>query len=294
MSVILSVFCKKCQKFDFKSNVSSSLCPFFCKKIEFSKNDLGNELELLKDLIHPNIINIYSRFEINSFDCLVFEYCSGWTLTDLIGSNEPIQYPKLYKYCVQILSTVEYLHQNNIAHQYIKLSNILLDSHDRIKLTDFGLSKHIASDSIGEFCGSKMFAAPEIYLKNQGFDAMLADVYALGATFYTISQGKYPFNAKISEELEEKICAGTYQPLKNVDLNFETLILQMMAINPNHRPNISEIMMNPIFSNMKTKQNQSSHSLKSKKISIPKLKSKSLYYDTRATKYNPKQILKNY
>jgi serine/threonine protein kinase len=261
---------------------------------EPSNIDLSHELELLKGLFHPNIINIYSRYEINTFDCLVFEYCSRGTLTDLIESNGPIQPPKLYNYCFQILSAVEYLHQNQIAHRDIKPSNILLDSHDRVKLTDFGLSKHIASDNISQFCGSKMFAAPEIHLKIQGFDALLADVYALGATFYTISQGKYPFNAKTNEDLEEKICSGTYQPLKNVDPKFEALILQMMTINPNHRSNISEIMMNPIFYNMRTKQNQSSHSLQSKELSIPTMKLKSIYYDISATKYHPKQILKNY
>jgi serine/threonine protein kinase len=49
------------------------------------------EFEILKQLFHPNIINLYSMIKIKSFDCLVLEYCSGGTLEDLIKSSGPIQ-----------------------------------------------------------------------------------------------------------------------------------------------------------------------------------------------------------
>jgi serine/threonine protein kinase len=211
------------------------------------KFDFSHEFEILKRLLNPNILNLYYMLKCNSSECLSLEYCTGGTIEDLGKFHGPIQPPKLYRYCFQIISAVEYLHQNQIAHRDIKPLNILLDSHDRVKLTDFGFSKHIASDSITEFCSSRMFAAPEIHLKHQGFDAFLSDVYALGATFYTMSQGKYPFHAETKKEFKQIICDGSYQPFTNIDTKFKRLILQMMKTDPNHRPNISEIMMNPIF-----------------------------------------------
>jgi serine/threonine protein kinase len=104
--------------------------------------DLKEEFEVLKKLVHPNIINLYSLLSIDQKDFLVLEYCSEGSLQQLIEKNGPIRPPKLYLYCSQLLSAVSYLHQNKIAHLDIKPSNILLDTYGRLKLADFGISEY--------------------------------------------------------------------------------------------------------------------------------------------------------
>jgi serine/threonine protein kinase len=68
-----------------------------------------------------------------------------------------------------------------------------MDSHDRVKITDFGLSEEITSNSKIAFAGSVMFVVPEIWKRMSGSDPFLADIYSLGVTFYFISQEKAPF-----------------------------------------------------------------------------------------------------
>jgi serine/threonine protein kinase len=196
------------QYFALKQSKNSSTTKFF------------NEFQLLSQLIHPNIISLYSMIEINSVDCIVLEYCSGGTLNDLIKSYGPIKPLKLYLYCSQILSAVQYLHENNIAHQDIKPSNILLDSHNRIKLADFGFSQHINSNENTIFCGSKLFMAPEIWKFIEGYDPFLADIYSLGVSFYCMSQGKPPFSATHERDLKSLILNGYYSLPTGVDSSF--------------------------------------------------------------------------
>jgi polo-like kinase 1 len=168
--------------------------------IKKSKSNFGlkNEFELLKKLSHPNIIPIYSLFSTGWNDVLVLEYCPGGSLQQLIDANGPIRPPKLYSFCTQILSAVLYLHQNNIAHLDIKLSNILFDSDGRLKLADFGLSRCLHSDQRRHFVGSKVFMASEIYAHDENYDRLKSDIYSLGVTFYMMPHRKSLWNPYVS------------------------------------------------------------------------------------------------
>jgi serine/threonine protein kinase len=201
----------------------------------------------LKQLIHPNIINLCSLIEINFTNGILFEYCPGGTIADLINSGGPIHPPKLYKYCLQILSAVEYMHQNQIAHLEIKLSNILLDAYDRIKISDFGLSQKITSSSYTEISGLNMFMPPEVWDLVEGYDRFLADIYSLGVPFYFMSQGRSPFLDCAQQDLKNLILKGDYPPPQNCDTFFALMICQMMKTNPKERPNLSELIHHPLF-----------------------------------------------
>jgi serine/threonine protein kinase len=185
--------------------------------------------------------------KIDSSEYLVLEYCSGGTIEDLVKSHGPIKPPTLYRYCLQILSAVEYMHQNQIAHRDIKPSNIMLDSYDRIKLADFGFSLEISSCTKTTFSGTKMYMAPELLKRMKGYDSFLADIYSLGVTFYFMSQGNDPFASSNGTILSNMICCGCYIPLQNVDSVFQDIICQMMSVDTTKRPSISSLISKPIF-----------------------------------------------
>jgi serine/threonine protein kinase len=187
---------------------------------------------------------------INSTDCLVLEYYSGGTLQELIERNGRIQQPKLYNYCFQIFSAVDYFHKLKIMHRDIKPSNVLLDDYDRIKLADFGLSEHITSNIQANFCRSKRFCPPEIWDQAVHYDPFFADVYSLGVLFYYISQGFLPFNSFSEGNFKISVLQGN-EKMDHVDPLFGAMIHKMMNIDPKERPTISQLLCSPIFQNIK-------------------------------------------
>jgi calcium-dependent protein kinase len=221
------------QQFVIKQNKSSSNFVF------------NNEFELMKQLLHPNIINLYSMIEIDSTDCIVLEYCSGGSIEDLIKSYGRIHPPKLYKYCFQILSAVNHMHQNNIARRDIKPSIILLDSHDRPKLTDFGLSQLIEVNNVLKLCGTTQFMAPEVLNRVPSYDPFLADIYSLGITFFLMSQGMI----FIPDFIEGDVAFYVHENFikKDIDPSFMEMLCKMLSKKPANRPCLLELMSHPIF-----------------------------------------------
>jgi serine/threonine protein kinase len=123
----------------------------------------------------------------------LFETLLKWKSPRLNKIIFRFQPPKLYKYCYQILFTVEHLHQHSLAHWDITHLNILLNSLNNFKLTDFRLNQQIHSQLASKCSDSNIFIAPEVGNDKSCCNHFLADIYSLGITFYFMRQRKYPF-----------------------------------------------------------------------------------------------------
>ena len=96
---------------------------------------------------------------------IITEYCSNEDLLKNIIKVGSFDEPKSCKIFQQILSSLEYLHKNNICHRDIKPENILLDEYGDAKLSDFGLSRKFDNNELLKTpCGSPIYAAPEMLL----------------------------------------------------------------------------------------------------------------------------------
>lgn len=89
---------------------------------------------------------------------------------------------------------IAYLHDNLIVHRDIKLENILLDGHGRIKIGDFGVSETITSKTqiLKEKCGTPVFLAPEI-ISQDSFLGPPVDVWSAGICLWLLVNGRVPF-----------------------------------------------------------------------------------------------------
>lgn len=202
-----------------------------------------SEAQILSNLNHPNIVRIYDYFIESNIVFQILEYCSGGSLIDLIKSNEKLSSNKKNKIFLEIVDALVFMHQKGIAHCDIKLSNILLDQFGRVKICDFGLS-HLISKSKTLKCdksvrGTMNYMSPEILL-GIDYDPFMADVWAVGVTFYTLVTGQFPYGGYSSNTILNEIDAGhtkldpKYGPMSEI-------VNWCMKIEPQHRPTMSQL-----------------------------------------------------
>lgn len=120
------------------------------------------EIKILKFINHPNIIKLYEVLDTTNDIFVIMELASKGELYDFIQNNEITEEQAKF-YFRQIISGVEYVHQNLISHRDLKPENILIDSNNLIKIGDFGLSNLMKDGKLLKTaCGSPNYAAPEI------------------------------------------------------------------------------------------------------------------------------------
>lgn len=171
------------------SNGSAELMEAYRKK--FMK-----EARTIARLEHPNVIAIYDVFEENGTAYYVMEYIEGESLQNVIerqgGLNENIAKQLIRSVC----EALRYIHGLNLLHLDIKPANIMLRKADsRITLIDFGLAKQYDSD--GKQTSSTPVGISHGYAPIEQYEAdgsssftPATDIYALGATLYSLVTGK--------------------------------------------------------------------------------------------------------
>lgn len=113
------------------------------------------------------MVDLLYAFETKHYIVFGLEYCPNGNLYSYLQKVKVLREPQARYAMSQILTGLDYLHQNNIIFRDIKLENILFDAEGRIKITDFGLSKPgIDDDEITySYCGSPEYMAPEMLAK---------------------------------------------------------------------------------------------------------------------------------
>ena len=215
------------------------------KKSEINTNILlAKEINIQKILFHPYLTQLYCVIEKPENIYLISEYCSkGDIITNLIdrGNFKEDFACKIFQ---QILSSLEYLHKNNITHRDIKPENILLTENYDAKLTDFGLSKYYKENQLlSTFCGSPIYASPEM-LEGKKYNGTKIDVWGLGISLYTMVCGELPFIIEDENDIKtliNNIINGNYSVPDFLSNECKDLIKKMLEINPDKRISLEEI-----------------------------------------------------
>ena len=162
---------------------------------------LNNEVNILKKLDNPRILNVYEVLDTPKYFFIFMELIEGGSLKDLIirrYNNKNDNYLFKDSECAiiikGILEAVEFLHQNSIIHRDLKPENIMFkkkDCLDSIILCDFGLAYHldnyILEKLIQGTCGTTLYMAPEIIEKRK-YD-YLVDLFSIGIILYVLASG---------------------------------------------------------------------------------------------------------
>jgi len=212
--------------------------------------NLSNELKIMTQLNHPNLLKLISYFEDNENIYIILPLLSNGQLYDIIHKNKKETKEEIIKkYLYQTIEAIEYLHNNNIIHRDIKPENILIDDNDNAILSDFGIATFIKEGEKREtYCGTDEYLAPEI-IRGEGYNEKV-DIWAFGILIFECLSGKTPFSKidfiKKNDKNENfvKIKFDCF-----FDVYSQNLITKILRINPNERLSIQENKNHIFFKN---------------------------------------------
>jgi calcium-dependent protein kinase len=209
---------------------------------------LREEIFIMCQLDHPNIVRLEEVYESHSEIYLVQELCLGGELFDRLDEQPDYHYTEAEcaRLVKQMLSAVRYLHSKGIIHRDLKLENFLFSSvnaDSELKMIDFGLSKHFMYGEVQhEAVGTPYTVAPEVI---RGSYDERCDVWAIGVIAFLLLSGEPPFGGCGGPEslmqVRSNILMGHYEfePAdiwEQVSEQARHFILTMLVTDPQKRP----------------------------------------------------------
>ncbi|EDO08564.1 protein kinase domain containing protein [Babesia bovis T2Bo] len=237
----------------------------FCWKVvsykglsEKEKEQLVMEVNVMRDLKHPNIVRYVDRVVDRQKHLLyiIMEYCDSGDLGEnmrqfhkhYVNVNEQV----IFDIALQLLFALAYCHnsslgpkQGRILHRDLKPQNIFLHSNHKAqnrngyvcKIGDLGLCRSIGMESFAHSCvGTPYYWCPEILLsQSKNYDDKM-DMWALGIVLYELSYGKTPFHkATTLAELAQLMKNGVPLPLPGRSRQLNTLLYALLQQDPSRR-----------------------------------------------------------
>ena len=191
------------------------------------------EAELLRRLRHPNLPIVSDEFALDDRYYLVMEYVPGSTLQQMLDRGEgPFPEARVVAWANQLCDVLHYLHRQQppIIFRDLKPGNIMIMADDRLKLIDFGIARLFKPGQRQDtmLLGTQGYAAPEQYGGGQS-DAR-SDVYALGATLFSLLTGQDPAQLAPMRALP---AVREYRP--DVSPHLESIVLRATRMNAGER-----------------------------------------------------------
>uniref|UniRef100_A0A8C3FYN5 non-specific serine/threonine protein kinase n=1 Tax=Chrysemys picta bellii TaxID=8478 RepID=A0A8C3FYN5_CHRPI len=204
-----------------------------------SREEIEREVDILREIQHPNIITLHDIFENKTDVVLILELVSGGELFDFLAEKESLTEEEATQFLKQILDGVHYLHSKRIAHFDLKPENImLLDKNvpnPRIKLIDFGIAHKIEAGT--EF--KNIFGTPEFVAVSDG-NCLISPCSLSGAS---------PFLGETKQETLTNISAVNYdfdeEYFSNTSELAKDFIRRLLVKDPKKRMTIAQSLEHP-------------------------------------------------
>ncbi|CDW71297.1 serine threonine-protein kinase nek2 [Stylonychia lemnae] len=223
------------------------------------KQLLVSEVNILRELDHPNIVKYYERIlnKEKQIILIVMEYCDKGDMALMIRKlkrdRDYLPEQQIWKILAQIIYGLFACHRrkegNKILHRDLKPGNILFDAQGNAKLADFGLSRMMGDQSQFAYThvGTPYYMSPE-QISEQKYNEK-SDIWSAACVIYELAALKTPFEATNQIQLAMKIKEGKINriPQQYSDELFR-VIQQMMTQNFEKRPSVDDLMMHPQIS----------------------------------------------
>jgi hypothetical protein len=199
------------------------------------------EAQAAARLNNPCVVTVFDVVEEAGSIWLVMELVDAPSLAQVVVDGGPIPHPRAARLGLDVLTALEAAHVVGVVHRDVKPANVLVQSGDRAKLTDFGVAT-IRDDSrltaTGLIVGSPSYMSPE---QATGADVgPPTDLWALGALLYFATEGEPPFQAGSALATASAVVHGEPRPAQYVGPLTE-IITRLLTKDPDRRPTAGEI-----------------------------------------------------
>src|SRR5262245_14807174 len=200
------------------------------------------EMEILKDLRHPNIVHAFGGTCEGDQWFYAMELIDGGTVGALVMDHGKMPWRQAIEISLQVCAALEYAHTRGVIHRDLKPGNLLLTRAGKVKLGDFGLALVSAETRLtaaGKTMGSLHYMAPE-QIQGKPPLSNKTDLYALGCVMFELLCGRTPFTGEaMAEVLQQPI----RQPPPRVSsfaldcpIQLESLVAELLQKDPDRRP----------------------------------------------------------
>ncbi|CAF0883428.1 unnamed protein product [Didymodactylos carnosus] len=215
---------------------------------------LVNEIRLLKQIKHENIVEMYDFQYDENYIYIVMEYCAGGDLSMFIRSKDQLPERRARPFVQQIAKAIKFLYDKHIAHMDLKPENVLLTTSEvnpTLKIGDFGVAQHISKNRLGTTIrGTLLYMAPEI-LSSTTYDARV-DLWSIGVILYECLFGRPPFVCLTVQDLVETIKSN--EPIDipadaRITTDCRDLLTRLLQRDPTKRIRFEAFFRHPFVAN---------------------------------------------
>nr|XP_028597794.1 serine/threonine-protein kinase 36 isoform X2 [Podarcis muralis] len=226
----------------------------FIPKVGRSQKELKNlqrEIEIMRGLHHPNIVQMLDSFETDKEVVVVTDYAEG-ELFQILEDDGNLPEEQVQDIASQLVSALYYLHSHRILHRDMKPQNILLGKGGVIKLCDFGFARAMSIHTmvLTSIKGTPLYMAPEL-VEEKPYDHT-ADLWSVGCILYELCVGTPPFYTNSIFQLVSLIIKDPIKWPKNMSPNFKSFLQGLLMKDPRQRLSWPELLYHPFIAGLVT------------------------------------------
>ncbi|XP_019219366.1 serine/threonine-protein kinase 36 isoform X1 [Oreochromis niloticus] len=219
----------------------------FMPKLGRSENQLRSlkrEIEIMRDLRHPNIVQLFDSFETETEVVIVTEYAEG-QLFQILEDDGNLPESQVREIACQLVSALYYLHSHRILHRDMKPQNILLEKSGVVKLCDFGFARAMSVSTLvlTSIKGTPLYMSPEL-VEEKPYDHT-ADLWSLGCILYELHTGAPPFYTNSIFKLVQLIVKDQVKWPETMSSTCTSFLKGLLTKDPQKRLSWPDLLYHP-------------------------------------------------
>ncbi|NXW95977.1 STK36 kinase, partial [Alopecoenas beccarii] len=221
----------------------------FIPKVGRSQKELKNlqrEIEIMRGLHHPNIIQMLDSFETDKEVVVVTDYAEG-ELFQILEDDGSLPEDQVQTIAAQLVSALYYLHSHRILHRDMKPQNILLGKDGVVKLCDFGFARAMSIHTmvLTSIKGTPLYMSPEL-VEERPYDHT-ADLWSVGCILYELFVGTPPFYTSSIFQLVSLIVKDPVKWPVAISPVFKSFLQGLLTKDPRQRLSWPELLSHPFI-----------------------------------------------